>query len=218
MYCPKCSQLQVSEKVLFCSRCGLLLNSVKEAILAESKTKASQPETSEGKLSPRQKGLRQGTALILLSVVLIPAYVLLAALFPADDRLIEGSVSHTPFEKISQAVLFTIFMVGVARVFYARFFQQDTQDVETEIQAAQLNGLAASRLSGSSANYALPPTQSIPVSGFNSWSRDTGEMAQTPGKFGNRIRLVVEMLGFVCAVLALHVWSAESVLPEERAG
>ena len=29
-------------------------------------------------------------------------------------------------------------------------------------------------------------------------------------KFGNRIRLVVEMFGFVCSVAALRVWSAET--------
>lgn len=29
-------------------------------------------------------------------------------------------------------------------------------------------------------------------------------------KFGNRIRLIVEMLGFVCSVMALRVWSAEA--------
>jgi hypothetical protein len=29
-------------------------------------------------------------------------------------------------------------------------------------------------------------------------------------KFGNRIRLVVEMFGFVCSIIALRVWSAES--------
>jgi hypothetical protein len=29
-------------------------------------------------------------------------------------------------------------------------------------------------------------------------------------KFGNRIRLIVEMFGFVCSIIALRVWSAES--------
>ena len=29
-------------------------------------------------------------------------------------------------------------------------------------------------------------------------------------KFGNRIRLVAEMFGFVCSVMALRVWSAEA--------
>ena len=29
-------------------------------------------------------------------------------------------------------------------------------------------------------------------------------------RFGNRIRLIVEFLGFVCSIMALRVWSAES--------
>ncbi len=180
MYCPKCSQLQVSDEVQFCSRCGLLLNNVKELILADGKATVSQSEAREDKLSPRQKGMRQGIKLMLLSVILIPAYILLAALFPAADRLIEGSVSDTPFEKISQAILFTIFMFGLARVLYARFFQQGASLGETEIETSQLSGSLANQLNGSSTNYALPPSQSIPVSGFGSWRKDTGEMVQSP--------------------------------------
>ena len=34
-------------------------------------------------------------------------------------------------------------------------------------------------------------------------------------KFGNRIRLIVEMFGFVCSIIALRVWSAESGITVE---
>jgi hypothetical protein len=172
MYCPKCSQPQVSDEMQFCSRCGLPLSNMKEMILADGKTKGSQAEKSEDKLSPRHKGIRQGAMLMLLSVILIPAYILLAALFPAQDRLIESSVSDTPFEKISQAILFTIFMIGLARVLYARFFQQGVILGEGEPKLA--------RLDGSSSKYALPPTEGIPVSGFGAWRANTGEMVQSP--------------------------------------
>jgi hypothetical protein len=37
-------------------------------------------------------------------------------------------------------------------------------------------------------------------------------------KFGNRIRLIVEMLGFVCSIIGLSVWSAESEITEEING
>jgi hypothetical protein len=36
-------------------------------------------------------------------------------------------------------------------------------------------------------------------------------------KLGNRIRLVVELFGFACSVIALRVWSAETSSPSERA-
>ena len=110
---------------------------------------------------------------MLLSMILIPAYILLAALFPANDFLIESSVSDTPFEKIAQTVLFTIFMLGLARVLYARLFQQGARlrEGEGEAEVAQLKDSALS--------HDLPPAQSIPGFGFGSWRTDTGEMAQS---------------------------------------
>lgn len=172
MYCPKCSQPQVSDEMQFCSHCGLPLINMKEMILAGGKTKVSQAETSEDKRSPRRRGIRQGVMLMLLSLILIPAYILLAALFPAQDRLIESSVSDTPFEKISQAILLTIFMLGLARALYARFFQQGVRLEEGEPEVA--------RSDGSSSKYELPPAPSIPVSGFGAWRPNTGEIVQSP--------------------------------------
>jgi len=173
MYCQKCSQPQASDETQFCSGCGFPLNNLKEAALPDGTTQVSPSKAIEAGLSPRQKGVRQGVMLMLLSIILIPAYILLAALFPANDLLIESSVSDTPFEKISQAVLFTIFMLGLARVFYARLFQQGAKlrDGEEETEVAQLKGSAS--------DYELPPAQSIPVSGFGSWRTDTDEMAQS---------------------------------------
>lgn len=172
MYCPKCSQPQVSDETQFCSRCGSPLNNLKEMVLSDGKTQVSRSRAGEADVSPRQKGVRQGAMLMLLAIILIPAYILLAALFPANDHLVESSVSDTPFEKISQAVLFTIFMLGLARVLYARLFQQGASlredGAETEIAL----------LRGSASNYELPPAQSNPVAGFGSWQADTGEMVR----------------------------------------
>ena len=108
---------------------------------------------------------------MLLSLILVPAYILLAALFPANDRLVESSVSDTPFEKISQAILLTIFLLGLVRTMYAYFFQQGAEIEDERIGVTQLN-----RTSG---NLALPPGQSIPASGFGKWRANSGEIAQT---------------------------------------
>jgi len=170
MYCPKCAQPQATEETQFCSRCGLSLTNLKEVVLADGKAKLSQGETDP--TSPRQKGVRQGVMLMLLSVILIPAYILLAALFPANDRLVESAVSDTPFEKISQAVLLTIFMLGLARMLYARFFQEGTIAEEGGVKTDM------AQLRGSPANHVLPPAQGAPVSGFGSWRANTGEIAQ----------------------------------------
>jgi hypothetical protein len=118
--------------------------------------------------------MRQGVKLMLLSVVLIPAYVLLAALFPANDVLVESHVSDTAFEKISQAILLTIFLSGLVRLLYAHFFEQGDKDNQQEEQTVRLHAQAA--------KYALPPVQSIPVSGFGAWRANTGEVTQPAAK------------------------------------
>ena len=176
MYCPKCSQPQVSDEMQFCSHCGLSLSSTKEMILAGGKTLLSQSKEDEDKLSPRHRGIRQGAMLILLSVILIPAYILLAALFPAQDRLIESSVSDTPFEKISQAVLFTMLMLGLSRILYARFFLQGASPEKYEHEVGGLDSSSAT-----TSTYALPPAHSVPVSGFGAWRASTGEIGRSPG-------------------------------------
>lgn len=170
MYCPKCSQQQVSDQVQFCARCGLGLNAMKEMLSDGAQTKIKKPDVTEDKLSPRQKGMRQGMMLMILSVILIPAYILIAALFPANDRLVESAVSDTPFEKISQAVLLTIFLLGLVRTLYARFFQTGAGAMKDEeaTGTAQLHN---------SHSYALPAAQTIPVQGFGSWQRNTAEIA-----------------------------------------
>jgi hypothetical protein len=171
MYCPKCSQPLVSGETQFCSRCGLSLHNLKQ-ILADGQTQAKHSGAEATALSPREQGMRQGVMLMLLSIILIPAYVLLASLFPANDRLVESSVSDTPFEKISQALLFTIFMTGLARALYARLFQRGPD------MKASRDETGAAELTTSASTFELPPAQSIPVSNFGAWREDTGEMAQ----------------------------------------
>jgi len=169
MFCPKCSQeirdkrSEVSgqrkttsnvERVQFCSRCGLALNGLNELVAGEG------PKLTAG--DRRRKGIKQGAFLMLLSVILIPAYFLLAALFPPNDRLVESAVSDTPFEKISQAILITIFLVGLVRAAYAWFFQKETLP-EFESQASPAE---------------LPAATAIPVSGFGAWRTVSGELVE----------------------------------------
>lgn len=44
------------------------------------------------------------------------------------------------------------------------------------------------------------------IAGVNQW------------KLGNRIRLIVELIGFVFSIIALRVWLVENASPNERAG
>lgn len=166
MYCPKCSQPQVSEEVQFCSRCGLPLFNLKKMVASEGKTKLKTSKQYKDLLSSQQNGTRQGVMLMMLSVILIPAYILLAALFPANDRLVESAVSDTPFEKISQALLLTIFLLGLARFLYARIFQSAA--VEDNPSPIHLE---------TSDNHSLPAAPGTPVTGLGAWRQNTGEIA-----------------------------------------
>jgi len=153
MFCPKCSQSSATESTQFCSKCGFNLKGVRNLI---------EGKESENTISNRQKGIRQGSKLILLSLVLYPAFVLLSALFPPNDVLLESSPSTTLFEQIGWAILWTICLSGVARIFYSLIFERNSASIDNEIkQTGQINS--------NEAKAALPPQQSTPVSDFGRW-------------------------------------------------
>jgi hypothetical protein len=67
--------------------------------------------------------------------------------------------------------LFTIFALGLTRLLYARFFQEGAKKAsKTEFP----------QLGSSTSNYAVPSSQSIPLSGFGAWRAQTGEIVQSP--------------------------------------
>jgi hypothetical protein len=164
MYCPRCSQAYSTAETWFCSNCGsrLINNAESGNEFVETKLKPS----------PRTKGTRQGIFFIALSVILIPAYVLLAPLFPGHDRLVESAVSDTPFEKISLTLIITFFLVGLMRLLYARFFES-AQDQSVPFSKPVLDD-------GPPLKYALPSAQDPSISGFGAWRANTGELAKTP--------------------------------------
>lgn len=57
--------------------------------------------------------------------------------------------------------------------------------------------------------YLAPLIWSIDL-GLDKLSADEVITRANAWQFGNRIRLIVEMAGFVCSVVALRVWSAET--------
>lgn len=170
MYCPQCAQPQPAEPLQFCSQCGFPTEGVQQLVAAGGRLELLTLPTPATELAPRPRGVRQGVKLMLLSLALVPAYFLLAALFPAHDQLVEAHVSDTPFEKIAQALLVTLFLLGLARVVYAYLFARAaTSAKEGATETGQLKAAA---------QYALPPAQSIPVNGFGTWRAQTGEMSE----------------------------------------
>jgi hypothetical protein len=71
MFCPKCSQQQVSDETRFCSRCGFQLNVVK-ALLTEDDS----PHASE--LQKQDRSLRKRDVTIGAALMFVAAFIMAA--------------------------------------------------------------------------------------------------------------------------------------------
>lgn len=64
MFCPKCSEAQISEDVRFCKRCGFRLEAVQDLIASEATSKA-RPEG----ILPKQKDISIGATLMFVGSI-----------------------------------------------------------------------------------------------------------------------------------------------------
>jgi hypothetical protein len=69
MYCPKCSEAQVSDDVRFCKRCGLRLQAVQDLIASEEKSRSR----ADG-LLPKQKDISIGAGLMYIGSLVAMFY------------------------------------------------------------------------------------------------------------------------------------------------
>jgi len=159
MYCPKCSEQQMSKDTRFCIKCGFKTNELGRFI-------ESGGEFAEF-ISPCRKGIRQGAKLILLSIILFPIYIFLAPMFPPNDVLVESSPSSTWFEQIAWAIMTTLVLAGSIRILYAVIFE-DYFAGQKKIRRDEAQTVQKSLKPNSSAN-ALPPSEAVPVSNFGKW-------------------------------------------------
>lgn len=169
MYCPKCSQEQISDNMRFCSRCGLALAGVTE-LVANDGISASSKDTAEGqRLSPRQRGVRK--ALLLL----VPSFVLLIS---------AGLIHDKVFDKPSLGEAIILFgpgimclTIGLVRLLHALLLEDGaarTTEAFSNTGTKPVGQLGATRI-----HSALPPAQGVSAS---SWKQqpNTAEMVQAP--------------------------------------
>jgi hypothetical protein len=156
MYCPRCGQQQVSGEVRFCSRCGFHLGGVEELLATGGLLPVSQGNAPETTISPRQKGVRFGVKLLLLSLVLLP-FIIAVSVFTDSPAMM--------------VVFFTLFLSGLSRMLYARFFEE----------ASQAPAYKAPMGIGTGAGSpALPPWSGPPVASASSRGVDTRQVRQPP--------------------------------------
>jgi hypothetical protein len=92
----------------------------------------------------------------------LPVLVLLIPMFPPDDKLVESSPSNTWFEQIGWVIIWTTFLIGVARIVWSIIFEQKTI-------ANQTTAERANKINESKTNQSLPPAQGTPISNLGSW-------------------------------------------------
>jgi hypothetical protein len=168
MYCPQCSQEQVAEEMRFCSRCGFPLKIVSELVRNGGALAGFDPE-ARGQLSPRQRGVRWGAILMILSVLLIPLAGMAAAM--KEDFF----VLFVP--------VFLIFAVGLVRLLHAYLLASKIPNEIQSSSAVRIKHLAAAQTSALSAGQAIPVAD---------WRQpvNTAEMAERSSVTENTTRLL----------------------------
>ena len=141
----------------FCSRCGFPLAIVTQLVRGGGVLEGFDPD-AKGELSPRQKGIRWGLVLMIVSLLLVPVAGLMTAM-------------KSDFFALFVPVL-VLFALGLGRLIHAYLLA-----LRTPTETAK--SLAAKRTKKLSGAYAppLPAGQSIPVT---NWKQppNTSEMAE----------------------------------------
>ncbi|MEA2172961.1 MAG: hypothetical protein QOD00_553 [Blastocatellia bacterium] len=169
MYCPKCSQQQLSESVRFCSRCGFALGPVVE-LLNGNEVLAAREAAKLWKLSLRHhKGTRIGAKLLFFSIVLMPLAIGLSAIFDSPAPLL---------------IPLTVFLAGMTQIMYVRLFGE--------------SALPEKRMPGSALPNAnerrseLPSTQEPAPSLIDSRPINTAEIVQPPPSVTERTTVLIK--------------------------
>ena len=180
MYCPNCSQEQVSDEVRFCSRCGFPLSAVRELIASGGGAPVEHgAEAQAGRLSRIQKGVRKGARMMLWTLGLALVVGLLTAM---DD---DFAILLLP--------LVLCFVIGFARVLYGVFIAEKRapRAKRNASQPHVIPGTAA-QLGAAARGTELPPPRSTPAGGFTARRAETAEMVRPPSVTENTTRLLDE--------------------------
>ena len=155
----------------FCSRCGFPLTIVSQ-LVANGGALAGFDTEGKRQLTPRERGVRWGALLMIISAVLFPIVLLLAAM--KHDAI------------VMLVPVFLIFLVGMARLLYAKLRQPNTP-VQKEIPSATGQRMAHELKSGP--RLGLVANQNVPIS---AWRQpiDTSEMAQPPSVTDHTTKLL----------------------------
>lgn len=168
MYCPQCSQQQISEELRFCSSCGFQLDSLK-TLLAKNQNglATSEIERETQLVSTRKRDFLTGATVMLVAAISIVLLMI-------------SSVAGTPW----QAVIIPLLLVWTAIVSVILLSGHAAREVrnlfskDAGLSPSQVVSGLITRFNPAARQPTLPPVQSTSVSGLGSWRVNTAELAQ----------------------------------------
>ena len=180
MFCPQCGQQQLSNEVRFCSRCGFQLGGVSGLLASGGVLPAGFVQEGSTVESPRRKGLRQGGAVLLFGIFLMPMFAILHELL------------GTPEELPLIGVLF--FMAGLLRLIYALIFEEGPlRRKGTQAQFSYVPPAAPGQFGAHGRGAGeLPSAQGIPAQGYTPPRINTSEIGYQPSVTESTTRLLDE--------------------------
>ncbi|HEX5707620.1 MAG TPA: zinc ribbon domain-containing protein [Pyrinomonadaceae bacterium] len=171
MFCPQCGQQQVSREVRFCSSCGFPMNFVQELLATNGVLVTRAPEpVGPRKISPRQKGVRQGVMLMLMTLLLVPLSAILGVfIFNAPEVVV-------PITAI------TCFVGGFLRIMYALLFEEGSQSQPVDYlpSYAPPTDVPAYMHAPPRVAATLNPQRPTPAPSYRQPRFNTGELVQRP--------------------------------------
>ncbi|HEX8424082.1 MAG TPA: zinc ribbon domain-containing protein [Pyrinomonadaceae bacterium] len=180
MYCPKCGQSQVSAEVRFCSRCGFPLVGVAELLLTGGMLpgrSAGDERTGARPISPRRRGVKQGAALLLVSIFLLPFLGILHEVlgFPEEFMVLSALLA----------------MAAVLRIIYAVFFEEGAPQATHFIpQPQHLYAPPVAPRMTAAPQESLPPAQTHGAPTYRQPQVDTGQLNHPPSVTDHTTRLL----------------------------
>jgi len=168
MHCPQCGQPS-SDEVRFCKSCGFSLDRVRELFAPTAGSSMLNKETHKAARSRSRMGLYRGVVILSIGIALLSFGVVRGNLLPL-----------------------TILIVGLLRLIYAIFFQDDQQRKKKREQSLPD---ITSQLGAATLRTALPPSQPVPVSLFSTRRIDTAEMLHSPSVTEHTTKLLDDAEG-----------------------
>jgi hypothetical protein len=175
MFCPQCGQRQVSNEARFCPACGLALEVVGELVANGGRLHWRPPPQQQSgaqELSPRQKGIRHGAMIMLLTLLVVP----LLAIFGV-------AMIGLPGEFVALAAV-GLPVSGFLRIMYALLYESNVPAFPAAPQPSYVPPPAIPNYLGTPPppqSHTLPPRQGTPVPTPARPRRyNTGELVEPP--------------------------------------